>query len=1026
MGWAMADERKVTALLRLVKASWRSGRKAAIKSVDDRVGSQDNRTERKAKQIRMLREWRIQKEYSRMKARHWGSRRLYWIFVAAVLLLPGLVLYASNRPGEENYQTASATEARQKKAPAGDALRLNTLGVAYLNQQKSAEAQKYFEQSLAADPDFAVAKMNLGIALLAQQKMEQARVALEEAASKLPDDPYAWYNLGLVYKDAGEPVKAIAAFQHVEKIAPEEPDAFYFEGYLNSQLQQYEQAIPAFQKALKLAPYHASAQFGLARAYQRKGDTEAAREGMKRFQKLTAEHLGIPFGAGYGDQGKFSLAEFLPGGETNVPAEIAVRYEVAQLQKLMGVAGQSPADAGGKNGACFLDFDGDGKADLFLVGAGNGKSELLRNLGGGRFEDVTEKAGLGGVGAGFGCAAGDFDNDGKTDLAVCETGGVRLFHNEGGGKFVDVTEKTGIRRQAGCVSPTFVDYDHDGDLDLYLTFAPQGTEGKKSRNALWRNNGNSTFTNVSEETGLGVEATGGGAVSTDFNNDRAIDLVLAGGERGADVYLNPREGKFAELPAIDFAKEKLPPAVGVVAFDFNKDGWMDLAFTHSGAPGISLWRNVEGKRLERVALPDFGWKQGWGISAIDYDNDGWLDLVALGESSSGGEIRLLRNLGAPGFADVTRQVHLDAIKLVQPRAIAVADVTGNGSADLVVTQLGAPPLLFRNEGGNQHNWVRLDLKALNDNKSAIGTKVELYAGPLYQKWEVQGASGYLGQNAPAILAGLGAEKNVEVVRLLWPTGVPQDEINLAARKEHSLAELDRRGSSCPVLFAWNGREYEFIADMIGPGVVGHWVAPGERDVPDPDEYLKVNASSVHPRNGLLSFRFMEPMEETVYLDQVRLLAIDHPTAYDVYPNERFVSNPPFPEFAVVPSRNAHPPVGAWDDRGNDVLSLLANRDRKYVAGFDELPFAGFANLHWIELDLGEWNPRLPLRLIADGYTDYFTATSMYAADQAGIKVIAPYVEAQDAQGKWVRVVEDMGFPAGLERTMVADLTGKLP
>src|SRR5258708_6016264 len=507
----MADERKVTALLRLVKASWRSGRKAAIKSVDDRVGSQDNRTERKAKQIRMLREWRIQKEYSRMKARHWGSRHLYLIFVAAVVVLPGLVLFASHRPGEENYQTASATGARQKKAPAGDALRLNNLGVAHLNQQKWAEAQKYFEQSLAADPDCAVAKMNLGIALLAQQKMEQARVALEEAASKLPDDPYAWYNLGLVYKDAGEPVKAIAAFQHVEKIAPEEPDAFYFEGYLNSQLQQYEQAIPAFQKALKLAPYHASVQFGLARAYQRKGDTEAAREGMKRFQKLTAEHLGIPFGAGYGDQGKFSLAEFLPGGETSVPAEIAVRYEVAPLQKLMGAAGKSPADAGGKNGACFLDFDGDGKADLFLVGAENGKGELLRNLGGGRFEDVTDKAGLGGVGTGFGCAAGDFDNDGKTDLAVCETGGVRLFHNEGGGKFVDVTEKTGIRRQAGCGSPTVVGYGHDGGLDLYLTFALQGTEGKKSRNALWRDNGNSTFTNVSEETGFAVEKCGGQA-----------------------------------------------------------------------------------------------------------------------------------------------------------------------------------------------------------------------------------------------------------------------------------------------------------------------------------------------------------------------------------------------------------------------------------------------------------------------------------------------------------------------------------
>ena len=214
--------------------------------------------------------------------------------------------------------------------------------------------------------------------------------------------------------------------------------------------------------------------------------------------------------------------------------------------------------------------------------------------------------------------------------------------------------------------------------------------------------------------------------------------------------------------------------------------------------------------------------------------------------------------------------------------------------------------------------------------------------------------------------------------------------------------------------------------MIGPGVVGHWVAPGERDVPDPDEYLKVNARSVRPRNGLLSFRFLEPMEETVYLDQVRLLAIDHPAAYEVNPNERFVSAPPFPEFRVIASRDARPPLGAWDDRGNNVLPLLAKRDRQYVTDFAAAPFVGFAQLHWVELDLGNWDAAKPLRLIMDGYTDYFTATSMYAADQAGVKVIAPYVEALDAQGNWKRVIDDMGFPAGLERTMVADLSGKIP
>ncbi len=897
-----------------------------------------------------------------------------------------------------------------------------------MNQQRPADAQKYFERALAANLKFAVARLNLGISLLAQQKLELARAALEAAAQQLPRDAYAWYNLGLAYKDLGEPEKGIAAFQHVTEIAPNEPDAYYFAGYLNAQLQKYDEAIATFQKGLALSPFHASSEFGLARAFQRKGDTAAAREHLARFQKITTEHLGAPFGAGYGDQGRYSLAELPLNSVVDVPTAIRVRFTAEENAFVSKSAGGSRVEIGPSTGACFFDYDGDGKPDLFLVsGTAEGFSRLLRNLGDGRFEDVTQAAGMQLTGSGLGCAAGDFDNDGHTDLAVCLSDGIRLLRNKGDGKFEDVTKAVGIRREKGCVGLTFVDYDHDGDLDLYITMAPDaGSSGSPPHNVLWRNNGNNTFTDVSAETALDIAATGAGVVTTDFNNDRAVDFVIAGGPAGASIYLNPREGKFTPLGGVDFAKEKLPAAVGVVAFDFDKDGWMDVAFTHAGAPGISLWRNVEGKRLERVPLPDFGWQNGWGIAALDYDNDGWLDLIAAGESSNGAELRLLRNLGNKGWADATKDVHLDAVKLNQPRAIAVADIDGNGDADLVVTQLGGAPLVLRNEGGNQHNWMSIDLKALNDNKSGIGTKVELYAGTLYQKWEVAGASGYLGQNAAPILAGLGSERNAEVVRLLWPTGVPQDEINLAAKKVQSIAELDRRGSSCPVLFSWNGREYEFIADMIGPGVVGHWVAPGERDVPDPDEYLKVPARSVKPRNGLLGFRFMEPMEETVYLDQVRLLAIDHSAAYEVFPNERFASAPPFPEFRVIASHGAHAPIGAWDDRGNDVLPILSKRDRKYVTSFEELPFAGFAKLHWIELDLGEWDAQKPLRLIIDGYTDYFTATSMYAADQAGIKVIPPYVEAFDARGKWVRVVEDMGFPAGLERTMVADLTGKLP
>src|SRR5579859_7226498 len=631
------------------------------------------------------------------------------------------------------HSRAAQNQSAQKPAPHIDpveAFRLNTLGVAYLNQQRPADAQKYFEQALSIDSEFEVARLNLGISLLAQQKLEAARTALSAAAEKLPRDPYAWYNLGLTYKDIGDAEKAVDAFTHVTQIA-DEADAWYFVGYLNNQLQRYDQAIAAFQKALALFPYHASAEFGLARAYQRSGNAAAAREHLAKFQKITSGHLGSPFGAAYGDQGRFSLAELPRSSAQSAPPAISVRFAPQPISEVVQAAAGNSTKIGPSTGACFFDYDGDGKPDLFLVSAtANGTSRLLRNLGKGKFADVTKESGLEITGSGFGCAAGDFDNDGHTDLAVCLDDGVHLFHNGGAGKFEEVTEKVGLRREKGCVGLTFVDYDHDGDLDLYVTMQPTAaaTPETKSHNVLWRNNGNNTFTDVSGETALGFDATGAGVVTTDFNNDRAIDFVIAGGSDGASIYLNPREGKFTPLPAIDFKKENLPPAVGVVAFDFNKDGWMDLAFTHAGAPGISLWRNVDGKHLERVPLPDFGWQQGWGISAIDYDNDGWLDLVAAGETSQGGELRLLRNLGAKGWTDATKEVRLDTVKLSQPRAIAVADFAGNGDADLVVTQLGGPPIVLRNEGGNQHNWMSIDLKPLADNKSAIGTKVELYAG----------------------------------------------------------------------------------------------------------------------------------------------------------------------------------------------------------------------------------------------------------------------------------------------------------
>ncbi len=1047
--------------------------------------------------------------------------------------------------------------AADAKANPQEAARLNNIGVAYMNQQLFEKALKSFEAAAAADPTLEVVAVNRGVALLNLQRLDEAKALLEKVVKTNPKDAHAWYNVGLYSKNSSDASTAVEAFRHVTEIDPSDADTWYFLGSTYAQLKQFPEAIAAFEHALKLDPHHASAQFGLARAYQQSGQADPAHEAMKKFQYITQNKLGAPISLSYGEQGKYSRAEDSPVAVEKVPPQIPVRFvdvtkEAGVLTKASARA-VSQADANLRitmgsgvvrneklpdffgPGACLLDYDGDGLPDLFVADNGpDGGLGLYRNLGNGKFEDVTKKAGLDPSLHAIGCTAGDYDNDGATDLALTLAHRVMLLHNEKNHIFKDVTAIAGItpRGLHAPVSTLFVDYDHDGDLDLYVT-EMQFTEAivdpagglevpligdsnetqpgpqpvlprneDKPSNRMWRNNGNGTFTDVTESTGLSLPSTGPlfastSAIGTDYNNDRAVDIVVAGWRQSPIIFENPREGKFPVRTLWQQAG-----SMGIAVLDFNHDGWMDIAFTHWGAPGISLWKSKQGEAFEQVPLPKVDWVKGYGVAAIDYDNDGWVDLVAVGETKDGrGEVRLFRNLGPDGWKDVTADVGLDKIQIKEPRAIIAGDYDNDGAVDLLITQNHGPAVLLHNEGGNKNNSLRLALKGLNDNKSAIGTKVEVFSAGLRQKFEVYGSSGYLGQNSPYLTIGLGQAKQADVVRLLWPTGVLQDEIEVEANKVQNIQELDRRGSSCPTLFAWDGHEYRLVGDMLGAGVVGHWVAAAEngavpqglkpvsfgapngtaeavpfpkptaegvptveavlfpktaaegvpfpkptaeafpkpdersksetrsgvvRNIARPTEAIKLDRTSFREKNGKLSLRFMEPLEESVYLDQVRLLAVDHPSDLNVDPNEYFASNPPYPPFKVVFSTNkdARPPAGAWDEHGHNVLpDLLAHR---YFGDFKVLPFLGFTEPHTLELDLSETYQGGPLWLLMHGEIEYFSATSMYAADQAGLHPFAPYVEAQNREGKWLRVIDDLGFPAGGVRTMTADMTGRLP
>lgn len=903
---------------------------------------------------------------------------------------------------------------------AQQAVKQNNIGVALMNQQLPDKALEKFIEAHRLDPRAPEPVINQGIALFYLHRIKEANQLFSAATQTAPNNPRIWYGLGLIHFEEGDLTTAQSDFQRCASLDSSNADTFYYLGNVTFGLKDYLKAATAFKVALKLNPQHASAEFGLARALQRQGDADEAGRHFSRFQELSKTPQAVTLTTLYGEQGLYATAQEMRSSTPTVAPMIRVRFEAITVENSNATSSLSPTVTAA--GVCIIDLMGDGHKDILSV-SGNPNPLRAYRLEGNVLKEVSlVESGLKVDGQGLACAVGDYDNDGLPDIAVALSDRIVLFHNVGHGKFVDTTAKSGIHQLNRPSGLTFVDFDHDGDLDLFVTGSPLSAQGLT--NVLWRNNGNSTFTEWTHPTGLAGSGKTSAITLSDVNNDRAVDLLTTGTSPAPIVYKNQRSGSFRAEPLYE---QPLGPTLGIGTFDFDKDGWMDVIVTHESAPGLTVWKNVDGQTFKRVPIPLSGAEAGWGITPIDFDNDGWIDLAALVQTASGEELHIFRNCGPQGFKDVSAELGIGHLPLHGARSVVAVDLQGTGAADLVIGRAGIAPLVLRNVGGQRNHSLRITLKGLADNQSSIGTKVEVFAGGNWQKWEVVGSSGYESQGPSEIIAGIGSNTSADIVRLLWPSGVPQDEINVSAQNPVTLTELDRRGSSCPTLFAWNGTKYEFISDVIGAAVIGHWIAPGKTNDADPDEWIKIDGAQLQPRHGMLSVRFGEPMEEVNYLDQVRLLAVDHPDDTEVFPDEAFKSEPPFATGrAVLASKSAHALQGAWDNDGKDVLPTLARRDHEYVRDFKNLSYAGFANEHTLTLDIGPWSAQEPLRLFLHGFIEYFSATSMYAAWQAGIAPEAPSLDAQMPDGSWKRILDDVGFPAGLPRTIIVDLTGKLP
>ncbi len=489
------------------------------------------------------------------------------------------------------------------------------------------------------------------------------------------------------------------------------------------------------------------------------------------------------------------------------------------------------------SGIAFLDYDNDGYLDLFVVSGEGGSSRLYHNNGKGKFDDVTAGSGITVKGWGQGVCVGDFDNDGFTDILVTYWGQNALYRNIAGRRFEDVTARAHLtqpvaRYNTGCA---MLDYNRDGHLDLFIAnylqfdFATTPKPGANpfcyyrgtavscgprglpfASSLLYRNNGDGTFTDVSDSSGVSAPKQSYclGVITGDFNRDGWPDIFVACDQTPSLLFINRKDGTFREealLRGVALDQDgKALSGMGAAAADYDGDGWLDLFRTNFSDERETLYRNRGGGEFDdataAAGLARNTRYVGWGCGFFDFDNDGWSDLMLVNGHVFPEVDRLkidihnaqrgivYRNTGHGTFDDVSESAGFGILERHVSRGAAFGDFDNDGAIEIAINNQNEPPAFLKNFQRAPGNWVLLKLEGTRSNRSAIGAQVRLTAGDRTQIDEVRSGGSYLSQNDLRLHFGLAGATAIDSVEILWPSGKKQVERGLAVNRVIAIRE----------------------------------------------------------------------------------------------------------------------------------------------------------------------------------------------------------------------------------------------
>ena len=917
-----------------------------------------------------------------------------------------------------------------------------------------------------------VSAFYVGLAALQVGDDVHAESKLSEATQLAPTEPAGWANWGVLALRQRNYDLAGQRLERARDLAPQNDQIYDLLGILEADRGHSAEAIADLRKAVDLNPKNLRAAYALAEEIERRGDSNGEAEFQQVIQKILAaqpDNLAALLelsrvAAKRGDAAtlKSAVAEISARSSawpSEVPQELAAVQAAAAGTDLRAAATQTtflrnllmrvpeyrqslsvikaPAGEQARPFTHFVRMESPvfkpAPADTAIqfpmppvaesqgrwnwIGAIQLGSAGVPVIAGGNGREVHLSTGAtlpfpGGPSSvpplPEGVLQVDFNYDFKTDLVLAGAGGVRLFRQDSPSLFTDVTTQTKLPKSvtnARYTGAWAVDIEADGDLDIVLG-------SKDSIPTVLRNNGDGTFLAIHPFAGiLGVV----GFAWADLDGDGNPDAAILDGAGRLHVFMNERQGQFRERPL----PARLPLVKAIAVADANNDGVLDLLAVQADGAILRIsdkndrqsWDTAEIARVPDAANNLAGEVR---LHVADLDNNGAVDLFLAPTRQASGAAGALIWLGD----DQGNFVQLD-----HPAGPALvfdaADLNGDGKLDLVGLSADGAPVRAMNQGSKNYHWqiVRPHaVQAVGDqriNPFGVGGEIEIRSGLLVQKQPITG---------PQLHFGLGEQTEADIVQVVWPNGTVRAEFGVKA--DTDIVTEQRLKASCPFLFAYNGKQMEFVKDAVPWGsAIGLRINTlGSAEIAATGEWYKIGRDQLVPHDGYYDLRITAELWEVYYYDYLALMAVDHPVGTEIFVDERFVI-PPL-KLGLTAVLAPHEIARAIDDTGQDVTDIVRTLDGKALASFGRGQYQGITRDHYLEVDLGEDAPKSgPLFLIAQG-SIHDTESSVNVAVTQGSRWRAHglSLEVPDGHGGWVTAEDNLGFPAGRKKTILFNLT----